>query len=45
LTNQALRAYIQSEWKPAIVETLRRVIREELRANAEAVWRRKEDLA
>lgn len=32
LINQALRAYVDGERKPTLEETLRRVIREELRA-------------
>jgi uncharacterized protein (DUF4415 family) len=34
LINQALRSFIENEQKPTIEETLRRVIREELRATA-----------
>ena len=33
LINNALRAYIESAQKPTLEETLRRVIREELRAS------------
>jgi hypothetical protein len=33
LINNALRAYIEGEQKPTLEETLRRVIREELRAS------------
>jgi uncharacterized protein (DUF4415 family) len=33
LINQALRAYIEGGQKPTLEETLRRVIREELRAS------------